>query len=223
MKKLMVIVLAWLLAASSAALAEPARRTGKELSYARIVETAQHMQQLVMGDYLSLKQVPEEHQRLARSWAAGIGDTPRLVVQLDLEDSPEMKLIQAYFRLDPEVIVMEAQSTVAIEMFWTMAFSASAEGGVTDASYDDIMEINSCLGAFSMYAEEGPEGMSMYLVLYDNAAPILLMATSENGAVGIQGLFLPSQKLAKCAHYGDVAMWLMLSGAAMGCEEIKAE
>lgn len=223
MKKLMVIVLAMLLSVSGMASAEPAQRTGKDLSYARIVDMAQYMQQLTLGDYLSLKQVSEERQQLARSWAAGISDKPRLVVQLDLEDSMEMKLMQAYFRLDPEVIGMEAQSTVALELYWTMLFSASAEGGVTDASYDDVMEINSCLGAFSMYAEEGPEGMSMYLVLYDNAAPILLLTNSENGAVGIQGMFLPSQKLAKCEHYGDVAMWLMLSGVAMGCEEIKAE
>ncbi|MBQ3156052.1 MAG: hypothetical protein IJB81_03875 [Clostridia bacterium] len=223
MKKLMVIALALLLAVSGMASAEPARRTGKELSYARIVDMAQCMQQLVMGDYLSLKQVPEEQQRLVRGWAAGIGDTPRLVVQLELEDSMEMKLMQAYFRLDPAVIGMEAQCTVALELYWTMLYSASAESGVTGASYDDVMQINSSLGAFSMYAEEGPEGMSMYLVLYDNAAPILLLVNSENGAVGIQGMFLPSQKLAQCEHYGDVAMWLMLSGVAMGCEEIKAE
>ncbi len=223
MKKLMVIVLAMLLSVSGMASAEQVQRTGPALSYARIVGMAQYMQQLTLGDYLSLKQVSEERQQLARSWAAGISDTPKLVVQLDLEDSMEMKLMQAYFRLDPEVIGMEAQSTVALELYWTMLFSASAESGVTGASYDDVMEINSCLGAFSMYAEEGPEGMGMYLVLYDNAAPILLMANSENGAVGIQGMFLPSQKLAKCEHYGDVAMWLMLSGVAMGCEEIKAE
>lgn len=223
MKKLMIIVLTMLLAVSGMAAAEPAQRTGKDLSYARIVNMAQYMQQLILGDYLSLKQMPEDQQRLARSWAAGISDKPRLVVQLDLAAASEMKMMQAYFRLDPEVIAMEAQSTAAVSLYWKMLFSASAEGGVTDAGYDEIMEINSCLGAFSMYAEEGTEGMSMYLVLYDNAAPILLMANSENGAVGIQGMFLPSQKLAKCEHYGDAAMWLMLSGAAMGCEEIKAE
>ncbi len=202
------------------AAAEP--RTGVHLSYGRVVEMAQYMRELAEGDYLDIKQVPEDMQETAQKWAAGVNESPRLVVELDLNGLAAISQIRALFRLEPEMVLYEMESTVVISVWQAMVNNASQEG-VAALSFAEIQRINGQIQAFRMYAEEGEEGNGMYIVLYENAASIVMVVNAENGAVGIQGMFLPSEKLAKCQNYGQVALWLMLGGIGMTCREIKPE
>lgn len=222
MKRVLMVVLAMLLALSSlSAVAE--ERTGVDLSYARAAEMAMYMRELVMGDYLDIKQAPESMKTIAEGWAAGITDTPRLVVQLDIENQSFIVETSAFFSQEPEIVRFEAISQAVVSVWQYLAMYAAEESGVAEASYEEIMDVNGLINATMMYAEEGREGNGMFIVLYDNAAPILLIVSAENDAVSVRGLFLPSAKLAKCQNYGQVSMYLMLNGFGMTCQEIKPE
>ena len=225
MKRMMTLLLALaLLMGSTFACAEEApKRGGADLPYARVVEMAEHMRALATGDYLDIKQVPETMQTVAEGWAAGITGVPRLVVQLDINDASYLVDTRAQFSQEPPIVLYEAESTAVVEVWQYMAAAASQESGLSESGYEEIMTVNGHINASMMYAEDGTEGNAMYIVLYDNATPILYIVNAENGAVSVRGLFLPSAKLAKCKNYGQVAMWLMLNGLSMTCQEIKAE
>lgn len=225
MKKLITLILAMMLALSgaSAGAEKKAERRGADLSYARIVEMAQYMHALSTGDYLDIKQIPEAMQTVAQTWAAGITETPRLVVQLDIDSLAYMVETRAAFSQEPEIVSFEAQSNVVIEVWQYLAYYAGAEAALTESDYEEIMTVNGHINASMMYAEPGREGNTMYIALYENAAPIMLIVSAENDAVSIRGVFLPSAKLAKCKNYGQVAMWLMLNGFGMTCQEILPE
>lgn len=223
MKRVMGLIVALLLAVGSMSAAAEEARTGVDLSYDRIVEMAQYMRELATGDYLDIKQVPENLQTVAEGWAAGIGDTPRLVVQLDIENLSYIVETRVAFSQEPDIVCFEAESTAVSEVWQYLAYYASTEAGVTESGYEEIMTVNGYVNAATMYAEEGREGSGMYIVLYDQAAPLMYIVCAENGAVSIQGLFLPSTKLAKCQNYGQVSLWLMLNGFSMTCREILPE
>ena len=222
MKKLIALVLAVLMAMGGiSACAEGVQeRRGADLSYARFVEMAQYMRELATGDYLDIKQVPESMKTTARTWAAGISDTPRMVLQLDVNGMSTMVETRVTFSQDPEIVSYEAQSNTMIDVWQYLAYSAGIEAALTESDYEAILNVNGQLNASMMYAEKGTSGNAMYIVLYENAAPILLIVTAENDAVSIRGMFLPSAKLAKCKNYGQVSMWLMLNGFSMTCQEI---
>lgn len=222
MKRVMALIAAILLLCTCA-LAEAPVRTGADLSYGRMIEMALYMRELVYGDYLNIKQVPENLQTLARTWAKGISDTPRLVVQLDINSLAAMVQTRAIFRQEHPMIGYEAESSVVVAAWQIMADAAAEEGGLNGASYAEIMRVNGQVSAFQMYAEEGVEDNSMFIVLYEDAAPLLMIGNGENGAVSIQGLFLPSAKLARCSDYGQVALWMMTNGLYMTCQEILPE
>jgi hypothetical protein len=183
----------------------------------------QYMRQLVMGDYLDIKQTPESLKTIARNWAAGITDSPRLVVQLDVENQSHVVTTRGIFSQEPPIVGFEAVSDAEVTIWQYLARSAGEESGVTGASYQEIMQVNGQINASTMYAEEGREGTGMYILLYEDAAPILLLVNAENGAVSITGLFLPSVKLQKCQNYGQVSLYLMLNGFGMSCQEILGE
>lgn len=225
MKKIISLFLAVLLAVGSipALAEEAAARTGADLSYNRIVEMAQYMQELAMGDYLTIKQVPEAMQSIVRSWAEGITGVPRLAVQLDINALSYLVDVRAAFIKEPPIVSMEAESNMVSEVWRALAGYAGTESSLSGASYEDIMNVNSQLSARMLYAEEGVAGNALYIVLYDGAAPIFLNVNAENGAVSVSGKFLPSAKLSKCQNYGQVALWLMMAGCTMTCTEITAE
>jgi hypothetical protein len=222
MKRIYIFILAVMLAlgASSAVAQE---RSGADLTYDRAAAMGQYMRQLVMGDYLDIKQTPESLKTIARNWAAGITDSPRLVVQLDVENQSHVVTTRGIFSQEPPIVGFEAVSDAEVTIWQYLARSAGEESGVTGASYQEIMQVNGQINASTMYAEEGREGTGMYILLYEDAAPILLLVNAENGAVSITGLFLPSVKLQKCQNYGQVSLYLMLNGFGMSCQEILGE
>lgn len=203
--------------------AEESARGGVDLTYARIVEMAQYMRELATGDYLDIKQVPEAQQTTAQTWAEGINETPRMVVQLDIEKWSAMRETQISFSQEDEVVLLEAESNLIVELWQYLAYYASEEAALTEVGYEEMMTVNAHINAQMMYAEEGREGNAVYIVLYENAAPLFYLVSAENGAVSIQGMFLPSAKLQKCKNYGQVSFWLMLNGFAITCQEIKPE
>lgn len=224
MKRMMAFLLALMLLLGTSAFAEDAaKRGGADLPYSRVVEMAEYMRELATGDYLDIKQIPEAMQTVAEGWASGITGQPRLVVQLDINDSSYMVETRAVFKNEPPIVLFEAESTAVVEIWQYMVYAASSEAGLTESDYDEIMTVNGHIGASMMYAEDGVEGNAMYIVLYENATPILYIVSAENGAVSVRGMFLPSAKLARSKNYGQVAMWLMMNGLSMTCQEIKAE
>ncbi len=217
MKRIFILLLAMLMLCAPVHAEE---RVGAELSYQRIVDFCLYMKEMATGDYLDVKQVPQAQQMLAEKWAAGITGDPRLVVKLDIHSLPAMKEIELYFRNDPEIVRFEATSTVMVQIWWSLCYLTSMEGGIDTVSYEETMNVNAGVNAQMRYAEAAEPGDGMYLVIYDDASPILLMVNAENDAVSIEGLFLPSAKIAKSKSYGQVSMYLMLNGLAMTCEEI---
>ncbi len=222
MKRVLIFILAMLMALAFAS-AVGEERTGADLTYARAAQMGQYVRELVMGDYLDIKQTPEALKSFARDWAAGITDNPRMVVQLDIENQSHIVETRAIFSQEPDMVELEAVSEAEVTIWQYLAMYAGTESGVTGASYEEIMQVNGQINASTMYAEEGREGSGMYILLYEDAAPILLLVNAENGGVSITGLFLPSAKLQKCQNYGQVSMYLMLNGFAMSCQEILPE
>lgn len=221
--KAIFLALLMLLCGSAACAEGSGNLSGADLSYGRIVEMASYMQELATGDYLDIKQLPEAQQTIAQSWAAGISGAPRLVVQLDINDMAYIVDTRARFSQEPEIVSFEAQSSAIYEVWQTLAYYAGEQAGLSEADYSQIMTINGALNATMMYAEEGVEGNAMYIALYEDAAPVMLIVCAENGAVYINGMFLPDARLSRCQNHGQVSLWLMINGLAMTCREISPE
>ena len=219
MKCTLCLILALLLTALPA-LTEGGERIGADLSYERIVSFCEYLRDMATGDYLDIKGIPQDQQAVAEKWAAGVSGNPRMIVQLDMDSLPQVSQVYALFRMEPDVVAMEAVSTVVIECWWNLAYLSAMESGVVESSYEEIMEVNSYINAGTMYAEAAPEGYGVFLVFYDGAAPIFLLSNAENDAVSIRGFFLPSQKLANCKNYGQVSLYLMMNGMTMTCKEV---
>lgn len=222
MKRILSILTAMLLLAVPAFAEEAAEaaRVGVELSYERITNFCAYVKELATGDYLSIKQATQAQQDIAAGWAAGMSGQPRMVVKLNVQDTSYIQEIRLTYMHEEEVIGMEAESGGVIEIWWTLCSLAGSEASVNEPDYSGIMELNGLLNASVIYAEEASEDYAVYIVLYDDASPLLLLVNAENGAVSIQGMFLPSKSLAKCTNYGQVALWLMFQGLPITCEEI---
>jgi len=156
MKRVLILILAMMMAfASFSALGEEPK--GADLSYDRAAQMGVYMRELVMGDYLDIKQTPESLKSIAQGWAAGITDKPRLVVRLDVENQANVLTVKGTFSQEPPIVSFEAVSDAEITIWQCLAMYAGSEGGVTGASYEEIMRVNGQINAATMYAEEGRE------------------------------------------------------------------
>lgn len=218
-KRILPILLALMLGVLPACAEES--RIGADLSWERVVAFCDYMRELATGDYLDIKGVPQEQQDVAAQWAAGITGTPRMVIQLNVDELPAVVQTRALFRNEPDVVVLEAESTTVVEIWWTLAALGAQQSSVAESSYEEVMNINSYVNASTMYAEDAPEDSGVFLVFYENAVPIFLLTNAENGAVSIRGFFLPNAKLASSKNYGQVSMYMMLNGMTMTCKEVK--
>lgn len=219
MKKLVFLMLILLLCAAML----PAYAAGSELSWQRAVDMAQHMRQIASGDYLAINGVPESLQRTARGWAAGVEGEPRMIVRLDVENAAFVRNMRAYFANEHPMVSFEAESTVMMEVVSYAMVYAAYESVVGAVEYEEILEVNGLLNCSMIYAEEAPAGTAYYLVLYEDAQPILILASAENNAVCLTGWFIPSKQLADCASSGQVSLWFLKNGMPMTCREIFPE
>ncbi len=187
----------------------------------RIQAMTQHMAELATGDYLLIKGVPEDLRQTALEWASGIEGKPRMIVRADVENSAAMLNVRAHFLTEPEIVSMEMESSALFELVWILAYYACEEAKVTGVTYERFNEVNGLINASMRYAQPGANGgYGLYFVLYEDATPIVLVANYENGTAAVVGWFLPSSRLGKCTNAGQVAMWLMLNGFPMTCEEV---
>ncbi len=223
MKRILTFLLALLLLLPIACAEDASPRGGADMTYARVATAMLTVRERVMGDYMDVKQIPEDAKTTVRTWAQGITDAPRLVVQLDIDNWSTMAETRAMYAYKPEVISMEGQSNALLTLWMTMLYSVGAEGTLTDLDAEGISTLNSYINTQMLYADQGRAGYAMYIVLYDDATPVVLMVSAENGVVSVLSKFLPSAKLAKCQNYGQVALWLMKCGTPISCWEIKPE
>lgn len=219
MKRLIALLLVLVLCAGMTS----ASAEGAELSYDRVVQMAQHIRSMASGDYLTIRGAPEDLQKKAREWTAGIDDTPELIVRMDIDDAAYVLEYRATFKAEHPMVAYEAESNAMVDIMTYSMLYAVYESVVTEAALEDCWEINSLLNASMLYAGEGEPGSALYIVLYEDAQPIFILATAENGAVSLQGMLVPGRNLAKCTSYAQVAFWFMRYGFPMTGEEVLPE
>lgn len=217
-------VMALLLALTMLLAAAPACALGGEISYDEIVAAALSLRQTAHGDFMDIKGIPMDIQGMARDWTAGIDDTPDLVVRMDVNDSAVVKEYRAMFRAEHPMVSYEAQSTGVGEIIsYSMVYSAY-ESNDPEKAFDRMADVNTALNHNVLYASpDAQDGAVLYVVLYEDALPILLLTNIENGATSLTTYILSSDELAKCGSYAQVAFWFMRWGCPMTGAEIRPE
>lgn len=219
MKRMLTLLLALVLVLGMV----PATAEGAELSFEQAADMAQYLREMAAGDYLALKGVPQDLQRRAQQWAGGLEGETRLVVRLHFGDHASLNTLRAIFLQEHPMVVYEAESSFMIELV-ALTFSwAAMESQTAAASYEEIAEINDALRCGRMYAEDCEPGSELYLVLHEDAQPILILAIAENGAVDLSAWFVPGPKLKECKSAGEVSMWYMRNGLFLSCSEVPKE
>lgn len=219
MKRMLTLLLALALVLGMA----PACAEGAQLSFEQAADMAQYLREAAAGDYLELKGVPVDMQRRAAQWAGGLEGDARLVVRLHFGDHASLSALRVMLLQEHPMVVFEAESSFMIELV-ALTFSwAAMESQAAEASYEEIAEINDALRCGRMYAEDCEQGAELYLVLHEEAQPILILAIAENGAVDLSAWFVPGPKLNKCKSAGEVAMWYMRNGLFLSCSEVSKE
>lgn len=220
MKRLTALLLALTLLFA----AVPAFALGGEISYEEIVAAALNLRQTAHGDFMDIKGIPMDIQGMARDWTAGIDDTPDLVVRMDVNDSAVVKEYRAMFRAEHPMVSYEAQSTGVGEIIsYSMVYSAY-ESNDPEKAYDRMADVNTALNHNVLYASpDAEDGAVLYVVLYEDALPILLLTNIENGATSLTTYILSSDELSKCGSYAQVAFWFMRWGCPMTGAEIRPE
>lgn len=70
----------------------------------------------------------------------------------------------------------------------------------------------SLLARMKVFASDRPEGCGFLVMLYADAAPIVLPWYSEEGAVKLSAFFMPDEKLAACVTAEEVSAWFAEKG-----------
>ncbi len=204
-----------LLALSLICCALPALAAGGEISYDRVVETALIVREMSFGDYMTFKGVPERMQNRARNWALGIDDTPDLVVRLDIGECPYVREYRAIFMSEHPMVSAEAQSDAMAIILNSAMLQATTES-LTGPTVQEVSEVNAAVNAGAIFADtEAEDGCALYIVLYENAQPLMILTSVENGAVMVHSRFVPSPRLAAASSYAEVALWFMRLGCPM--------
>lgn len=220
MKRFVAMLLAMLLLSC----ALPAMAEGGEVSYARIVETMIDLRELAQGDFMTLKGVPESIQADAITWTEGIGETPRLVVRLDVYKTAHVRQYAALFKSEHPMVSYEAQSTGVGEIINSALSVAAMEALRPEETYFRTIDVLNALNHSVLYADPAAEeGCVLYVVLYDEAEPIFMLTNVENGAVSLTTYIIPSAELADCKSYAEVAMWFLRWGCPVSGAEIRPE
>ncbi|MBQ2952700.1 MAG: hypothetical protein IJE07_04015 [Clostridia bacterium] len=220
MKRIVSLMLAVLMLLSAA----PAMAAGGEISYAQVVDACMKLRALAHGDFMDIKGIPDDVQGRARDWTAGIDETPELVVWLDVYNCSYVLQYKAVFKSEHPMVSYEAQST-AISVILNGAMSMAAmETLQPEKYYTQSAQVNNALGSNWIYADAAAEdGGTFYVVLYEDALPVLILTNVENGAVSLSSYIIPSSDLAACTSYAEVAMWFMSWGCPMSGAEVKPE
>lgn len=68
------------------------------------------------------------------------------------------------------------------------------------------------LARYKTFAMDLPESCGVYILLYQDAVPVMLTWYAENGAVCMSAWFMPDEALEKCASAADVSAWFVQKG-----------
>lgn len=214
----LLLVLALLLCAV------PALAAGGEISYDRVVEACMGLRALAHGDFMDIRGVPEDVQGRARDWTAAIDETPDLVVWLDVYNCAFVLQYKALFKAEHPMVSLEAQSTAISEILNGAMSMAAMETPQPERYYSQATQVANALDYRHIYADAAAEeGGGFYVVLYEDALPVLLLTNVENGAVSVSAYIIPSGELAACTSYAQVAMWFMRWGCPITGAEVKAQ
>ncbi len=201
--------------------AQSVQAVGESVTLDALLEMPQKMAELVNGDLLAIQGVPAELRKIAEGWAQGSTQRPRMVVRADAENAAVLRNTRAELLLEPDIIRLEMESYILTEIVSSLMRDAAEEAGVTAASYGQILEVNGLIDASVCYAQQGvQDGYALYFLLYEDGTPVMILANQENGAVSLNGFFLPSERLSRCENVGQVALWMMSCGFTMPCREL---
>ena len=220
MKRVMALLTALLLVCS----ALPALAAGGEVPTQRLVETAMSLRALAYGDFMTIKGVPENIQGMARDWTAGIDETPEMIVRLDISECAAVLQYRAMFKSEHPMVSYEAQSTGMGEVINAALIISAYESPRPETAYFQITNVLNALGHSELYADpEAQSGNMLYILFYEDAEPLFILANVENGAVSLTTYIVPSMELAECTSYAQVALWFMRMGCPISGAELTLE
>lgn len=149
---------------------------------------------------------------LIESWAAGNHDQPEMVVRVDTANLLKDMIALYGTGLQnglPDTTV-EALNR-RLPMTLPSMFNAT-EGAETLAA--------STIATSSVIFASDAQGSGLFVLLYEDATPVMAAWYAENGAVSMQATFMAQEELAACQSAEDVAAWLKEQGWELPCETI---
>lgn len=79
----------------------------------------------------------------------------------------------------------------------------------------------SLLSRFKIFALEGAEGCGLFIMLYEDASPVVVSWIAEEGCVQTAAYFMPDESLANASSAEDVSAWFSSVGMpAVAFEEV---
>lgn len=196
MKKLMLLVLALCLAVLPTLAEEQADPLA-----ARAVSMAQHLDALADSeDYLAMMSGSQALTDRLKAWGEGDHSAPRMILKgVWSDDTALFSWLMGGSEGDAPSDAVRAELSRRVPMSLASMFNAM-EG--TEALAAASMCTSSAVFACEM------EGAGLYLLLYDEGAPVLVAWYGEEGAVCMQAAFLASAAVADWASQEDAMAWL---------------
>lgn len=150
---------------------------------------------------------------LIESWAAGSHDQPELVVRVDTANL--LKDMMALYGMDsqdewPDITVQALNRRMTMSL--PSMFNAT-QGAETLAA--------STAATSSVIFASDAQGSGLFVLLYENAVPVMAAWYAENGAVSMQATFMAQEELAACQSVEDIAAWLKEQGWELPCEAME--
>ena len=158
----------------------------------RALLLAEELRALAASDaWLEMCGLPQSTAEKASGFAAAGESAPRLFLEVTRQgffsgaEWPD-GLLEAYG--ESRLVSVMLTSLVAAEDTETLAAVSSLQTNV-------------------LYADETAEGSGMYILLYEEDAPIVVSWYAENGAVNMSASFLPVEGLMSCRTRWEVQTW----------------
>lgn len=75
--------------------------------------------------------------------------------------------------------------------------------------------------ATMIFADAEADGSGLFILLYEDATPVMVSWYAQNGAVSMSSVFLPDDGLAAVKTGGEAALWLMKRDWPLPCTEVQ--
>ena len=77
---------------------------------------------------------------------------------------------------------------------------------------DTELSVLALLARYKVFALEGAQGCGLYILLYEEGAPVLVTWTAQNDCVSAAAFFMPDETLAAVDDAQDVSDWFASAG-----------